>query len=98
MDDDTRGTGTAIGDMGTMGALGIDPAQVQRYLEGLDYPATKEDILRVARDNGADANTLDTLESIDDEVYTSPNEISDAIGTANADIDSPEGLDEEDME
>ena len=33
--------------------VGFDPDESQRYLEGVDYPASKETLLSVAQENGA---------------------------------------------
>lgn len=53
--------------------------QAQKFLGGIDYPATKEDIVRTARDAGADENVLSALEAIADRDYEDPTEVSKAI-------------------
>lgn len=32
----------------------VNPIQLQKHLKGVDYPATKEDLLQHAKDQGAD--------------------------------------------
>lgn len=58
----------------------VNPVQVQKYLKHVDYPATKEDLIKVAQDEGADENVLHTLEDLPEEEYDSPKKLSQAIG------------------
>lgn len=60
-----------------------NPIQVQKYLGGMDYPASKETILESARDSGADDNVLQALEAIPDGDYDAPTAVSSAISDAN---------------
>jgi hypothetical protein len=56
------------------------PVAVQTYLRGVDYPAPKEALLATARAEGADAAVLHTLAQLPDTRYSSPIEVSRAIG------------------
>ena len=58
----------------------VKPIQVQRYLKGIDYPATKQDLLDAAERNNADENVRSTLERLPDQSFNSPNDVSEAIG------------------
>ncbi|MEX2599098.1 MAG: DUF2795 domain-containing protein [Dehalococcoidia bacterium] len=60
----------------------VNPVQVQKYLGGLDYPASKDDVVRRAQDEGADEEVMDTLKSLPMDRFNSPNDISEAIGKA----------------
>ena len=40
------------------------PIQIQKYLKGVDYPASKQDLIRNARKNGADDSVCASLEEI----------------------------------
>jgi hypothetical protein len=53
--------------------------QVQKFLGGIDYPASKEDIVRTAKDAGADDEVLDALEGIPDREYDGPTGVSEAV-------------------
>ena len=55
------------------------PVEIQQHLGGIDYPASKDRILRTARDNGADGNVLDALESLPDRDYDGPTAVSEAL-------------------
>ncbi|HET6403915.1 MAG TPA: DUF2795 domain-containing protein [Candidatus Thermoplasmatota archaeon] len=56
-------------------------AHVVRRLTDIQFPATKEDVLRQAERNGADEAVLDTIAYLPDERrYENPVELFDAIG------------------
>jgi hypothetical protein len=56
-----------------------NPIDLQKALGGIDYPATKDDILRTARENGADDAVLSALENIEDRSYDGPTGVSEAV-------------------
>lgn len=58
----------------------ISPIQVQKHLKGIDYPFSKEDLLKYAQDNGADDELAAMLEELPDEDYETPADVSKAIG------------------
>jgi hypothetical protein len=47
----------------TQGLAGHSSVNVRRHLEGMHFPASKDDLLLRARDNGAGQDTLEVLES-----------------------------------
>jgi hypothetical protein len=57
-----------------------NPIQVQKFLSGMDYPATKEEIVDHAKSKGADENIMQTLEQLPDESFETPADVSKAIG------------------
>ena len=58
----------------------INPIQLQKFLGGIDYPASKDDLLRRAEQNGADANALQVLRDLPMDRFNSPNDVSEAVG------------------
>jgi hypothetical protein len=44
----------------------VNPIQAQKFLGGIDYPASRDEIVRRAEQNGADENVLDVLRRIPD--------------------------------
>lgn len=58
----------------------VNPAQVQRYLNGVDYPCSKTDLVTHARDEGADETVITTLNSLQMDSFESPSQISEALG------------------
>lgn len=57
-----------------------NPIQVQKLLKGLDYPASKDQIVGHAEQSGGDRNALDTLRKLPDQQYQTPAEVSEAMG------------------
>jgi len=53
--------------------------QVQKFLGGMDYPASKEDIVRTAKDAGADEGVMSALEGIPDREYDGPPAVTEAV-------------------
>lgn len=62
------------------GTTFVNPIQVEKFLKGVNYPASKQDLLNCAKQEGADANVLDTLAHIPDKTYDGPVGISEEIG------------------
>ena len=56
-----------------------NPIQLQKFLGGVDYPAKKDELIKHARDHGADKKVLDTLKSLPMNNFNSPNDISEAF-------------------
>ena len=44
----------------------------------MDYPASKDDIVKHAEQNGADREVIDALKKIDDREYEGPSGVSSA--------------------
>jgi len=58
----------------------VNPIQIQKFLKGIDYPASKGDLLQNAERNGADEDVRATLERLPDEEYQTPADVSEALG------------------
>lgn len=58
----------------------VNPVQVQKFLDSVDYPASKEDLISTARDEGADDNVIQTLQRMPDDQFQTPADVSEAIG------------------
>jgi hypothetical protein len=58
----------------------VNPIQLQKHLKGMDYPASKQDLINHAKKQGADENALSALEQLPDEKYETPADVSKAIG------------------
>ena len=54
----------------------INPRQVQEKLQGVDYPASKRDLVSKARSEGASQEIIDALNQLPDKHYNSPTEIT----------------------
>lgn len=58
----------------------VNPINVQKHLKGVDYPASKQELIRHAEENGADENIRSVLEELPDKEYKTPAELSKAVG------------------
>ena len=58
----------------------VNPVQVEKFLKGVDYPATKEDLIRHAQQQGADQQVLESLKHLPDKTFEGPAGVSKAIG------------------
>jgi hypothetical protein len=61
----------------------INPIQLQKHLKGVNYPASKDDLMQTARKNKADENVASALEQLPDKEYRTPADVSQAIGQQN---------------
>jgi hypothetical protein len=68
----------------TRGLGGHSPANITAHLKGMHFPASKEDLLEHARDNGAGQDVLEVLESFpDDEEFETAADVMKAYGEAD---------------
>jgi hypothetical protein len=58
----------------------VNPIQVQKFLGGIDYPASKQELIQKAQQEGASQDVISTLERMPGDRYNSPNDVSEAIG------------------
>jgi predicted outer membrane protein len=58
----------------------VNPVQIQKYLKGVDYPASKAALLDKAKSLGADENVCASLEQLPDESFQTPADVSQAFG------------------
>ena len=53
--------------------MASNPIDVRRALKGADYPASREDLIELARENDAPEEIVDELQdNLEDEHYESP--------------------------
>lgn len=57
----------------------LDAMQLQDHLSGLDYPVSKEDLIRWGQETGLDTETIQLLRSLPVDQFQSPNDVGDAI-------------------
>lgn len=58
----------------------VNPIQVQKFLNNVNYPASKQDLVNTAKQQGASDDVLNTLQQMPGDSYNSPNDVSQAIG------------------
>lgn len=58
------------------GSGGESLIDVESYLNGVDYPATKQDLIDMANENDAPDEIMARLDMISDKEYSSPADVS----------------------
>lgn len=58
----------------------MNPAEVEQFLGGLNYPASKQQVVDRARDNGASEDVMDALDKLPDRTFNSPADVNRALG------------------
>lgn len=61
----------------------VNPIQVEKHLKGLDYPTSKDNLVKHAQQQGADQNIMDALQKLPDETFNKPTDVTKAIGEIN---------------
>lgn len=56
-------------------AGGKTEADVLQYLEGLEFPALKHDVVHAARQNGAPSDVIATLEQLSSTEFARPEDV-----------------------
>lgn len=59
-------------------------ADVQSYLDRMDYPAEKSDLLVRAREHKAPSEVIDMLEQLPEATYNSADHVQQSIGQLSA--------------
>lgn len=59
--------------------MAVNVMQLREYLEGLDYPVSKEDVVRRAQENGAGTAVLQLLRSLPAEQFSSPEDVGESL-------------------
>ncbi|MBE9201479.1 MULTISPECIES: DUF2795 domain-containing protein [unclassified Nodularia (in: cyanobacteria)] len=58
-----------------------NPVEIQKHLKGVDYPASKQELIQHAQKQGADQDLLSILEQLpENQEYETPTDLNKAIG------------------
>jgi hypothetical protein len=55
-----------------------NPVQLQKFLGGVDYPCSRDDLVQYARGNGAPDEVLQQLQDLPEQTYNGPDDVSGA--------------------
>ncbi|WP_411557688.1 DUF2795 domain-containing protein [Plantibacter sp. MPB07] len=55
------------------------PIELQKYLSGVDYPASRDELVRTAHDQGAPDDVIEALEQADQDEFDGPTAVSSAV-------------------
>jgi len=53
--------------------------EVQKYLQDIEYPASKEDVLSNAQSKGAPQGLIDRINNLGQDSFSEPQEVSNAL-------------------
>ena len=67
----------------TRGLGGHSPANVSHFLKGIDFPATKQDLMRQAEGNGAEPAVLEVIQAMPDVQFGAMSDVMKAYGAAD---------------
>lgn len=59
--------------------MGLDVTEVQKALKGVDYPASREELVDHARGNDASEEVISALENADQERFEGPSGVMAAV-------------------
>lgn len=54
----------------------LRPADIEQYLAGLDFPATKREVIEYVRDGKPPRDVMSAVSGIDDRIYGGPTELN----------------------
>lgn len=57
----------------------LDVGQLQQYLQGVNFPAQKEEVASNAESNGAPQNVVDGIRNAAQDQFNSPDEVLQAV-------------------
>ena len=57
----------------------LNPIQLQKDLKGIDYPASKDDLIAAAQKNNADKDVMDAIRQLKDSTFEKPTDVTSAI-------------------
>ncbi|HUS57904.1 MAG TPA: DUF2795 domain-containing protein [Planctomycetota bacterium] len=63
-----------------MSEVRVSPAQVEKFLKGIDFPAGKQDIINHAKQNKATDDVMQLLQQMPDKDYASAADVAKEIG------------------
>jgi uncharacterized protein DUF2795 len=59
--------------------MDVNPIELQKHLKGVDYPASKEDLVSKAESNGAPGELVDALRSANKDSFDGPTAVQSAL-------------------
>ena len=57
----------------------VNPIDVQRHLKGMNYPASKDDVVSKAQENGANDDLLEQLRGMGRNEFSGPDDVMEAL-------------------
>jgi hypothetical protein len=60
--------------------MDVNPIEVQKHLSGVDYPASKADVVATAEENGAPQEIVEAIQQMDGDQFDGPDDVMKALG------------------
>jgi hypothetical protein len=60
--------------------MDINPIELQKHLKGVDYPASRDDLVQTAESNGAPQDIIEALRSTNKDTFDGPTAVQQALG------------------
>ena len=60
--------------------MDVNPIEVQKHLSGVDYPASKDEVIATAESNGAPQEIIEALQATSAEQFEGPDDVMAALG------------------
>jgi hypothetical protein len=57
----------------------VNPIELQKHLGGVDYPASRDDLVAAAEKNGAGDEVLDALKGLPEQDFDAPTAVTRAV-------------------
>ena len=64
----------------TRGLGGKSPANITHHLKGADFPASRADLEKCAKDNNAEEEVMEVIRALPDERYESMADVTKGVG------------------
>jgi hypothetical protein len=59
--------------------MDVNPIELQKHLKGVDYPATRDELVSTAESNGAPAEIVEALRNADKDSFDGPSAVQQAV-------------------
>jgi hypothetical protein len=59
--------------------MDVNPIELQKHLKGVDYPASRDDLVSAAESNGAPPELVDALRSAGQDTFDAPTDVQSAL-------------------
>ena len=60
--------------------MDVNPIDVQKHLKGVSYPASRDDLVRAAQDNGAPQEIVERLRGMGRGEFSGPDQVMAELG------------------
>ena len=60
----------------------LNPIELQKALKGVNYPASKDDLIKAAESNGAANDIKSALQALGDDHFNTPADVTEAVSFA----------------